>query len=44
MLPALLDDATKRKRNVIIRPHGPNVTLLQLDDLNIGLGRKFAAS
>jgi len=33
MLPAMLDDATAKKRNVIIRPHGPAVTLLQLDDL-----------
>src|SRR5215208_3893137 len=34
MLPGMLDDAAQRKRNVIIRPHGPEVTLLQLDDLN----------
>jgi hypothetical protein len=33
MLPAMLIDAAPRKRNVIIRPHGPEVTLLQLDDL-----------
>jgi hypothetical protein len=33
MLTAMLDDATAKKRNVIIRPHGPTVTLLQLDDL-----------
>src|SRR3954449_11673322 len=33
MLPAMLDDAAQRKRNVIIRPHGSEVTLLQLDDL-----------
>lgn len=33
MLPAMLDDATAKKRNVIIRPHGPEITLLQLDDL-----------
>ena len=33
MLPAMLIDAAQRKRNVIIRPHGPEVTLLQLDDL-----------
>jgi RepB DNA-primase from phage plasmid len=32
-LPAILDDATRQRRNVIIRPHGPGVTLLQLDDL-----------
>jgi RepB DNA-primase from phage plasmid len=33
MLPAMLDDATAKRRNIIIRPHGPEVTLLQLDDL-----------
>jgi hypothetical protein len=33
ILPGMLDEATKHKRNVIIRPHGPEVTLLQLDDL-----------
>jgi hypothetical protein len=33
MLPAMLDDANTRKRNVIVRPHGPGVTFLQLDDL-----------
>ena len=33
MLPGMLRDATANKRNVIIRPHGPDVTLLQLDDL-----------
>src|SRR4051812_39884330 len=32
-LPTMLDDAAQRKHNVIIRPHGPEVTLLQLDDL-----------
>jgi hypothetical protein len=33
ILPGMLDEAERRKRNVIIRPHGPDVTLLQLDDL-----------
>jgi hypothetical protein len=33
-LPAMLDDATTKKRNVIIRPHGPGLMFLQLDDLN----------
>jgi hypothetical protein len=33
LLPLLLDGAADHKRNVIIRPHGPEVTLLQLDDL-----------
>jgi hypothetical protein len=32
-LPGILDTATRQRRNVIIRPHGPGVTLLQLDDL-----------
>jgi hypothetical protein len=36
MLSAMLYDAAKpeHRRNVIIRPHGPAVTLLQLDDLD----------
>jgi hypothetical protein len=33
-LPAMLADATKRQRNVIIRPHGPGMMFLQLDDLD----------
>jgi hypothetical protein len=33
MVPSMLDDATAKRRNVIIRPHGPEITLLQLDDL-----------
>jgi hypothetical protein len=33
-LPAMLDDATDKQRNVIIRPHGPGVMFLQLDDLD----------
>jgi hypothetical protein len=33
-LPAMLDDATAKKRNVIIRPHGPGMVFLQLDDLD----------
>jgi RepB DNA-primase from phage plasmid len=32
-LPAMLDAATAEQRNVIVRPHGPGVTFLQLDDL-----------
>jgi hypothetical protein len=35
-MPAILDDATRRRRNVIVRPHGPGVMFLQLDDLNAG--------
>jgi hypothetical protein len=30
MWPGMLDEAPQRKCNVIIRPHGPEVTLLQL--------------
>jgi RepB DNA-primase from phage plasmid len=32
-LPWMLDDAAGKQRNVIVRPHGPAVTFLQLDDL-----------
>ena len=32
-LPGMLDDATRRQRNLIVRPHGPGVTFIQLDDL-----------
>jgi len=32
-LPAMLDDAGGKQRNVIVRPHGPAVTFIQLDDL-----------
>jgi len=32
-LPEMLDDAAPRQRNVIVRPHGPDVTFIQLDDL-----------
>ena len=32
-LPAMLDAATADKRNVIVRPHGPGVSFIQLDDL-----------
>jgi hypothetical protein len=39
MLPEKLDDATARKRNVIIRPHGPGVTSLQPDDLKAAESR-----
>src|ERR1700761_1461327 len=33
-LPRILDHATRQRRNVIARPHGPDVTFVQLDDLN----------
>jgi hypothetical protein len=32
-LPGMLDKATSSERNVIVRPHGPGITFLQLDDL-----------
>jgi hypothetical protein len=32
-VPALLDDAIIRQRNLIVRPHGPDVTFVQLDDV-----------
>src|SRR3954447_11592744 len=32
-LPGILDSATSSERNVIVRPHGPDITFLQLDDL-----------
>jgi hypothetical protein len=35
-LPAMLDSAPGKQRNVIVRPHGPAVTFIQLDDLKVG--------
>jgi hypothetical protein len=32
-VPAMLDIAPAHQRNVIVRPHGPGVTFIQLDDL-----------
>ena len=32
-LPSLLDSATRKQRNVIVRPHGLGVSFIQLDDL-----------
>jgi hypothetical protein len=32
-LPAMLDHATQAQHNFIVRPHGANVTFIQLDDL-----------
>ena len=32
-LPAMLDVASAKQRNIIVRPHGPAVTFIQLDDL-----------
>jgi hypothetical protein len=34
MIPAILDDAGRQQRNVIVRPHGPGVSFVQLDDLD----------
>jgi len=34
-LPAMLDAATAAERNVIVRPHGPGVSFIQLDDLGL---------
>lgn len=33
LLPGMLDAAAARQHNVIVRPHGPGVSLIQLDDL-----------
>ena len=35
-LPAMLDFAPAKQRNVIVRPHGPGATFIQLDDLKAG--------
>src|SRR5215217_2891554 len=32
-LPGILNAAVASERNVIVRPHGPGVTFIQLDDL-----------
>ena len=32
-VPAMLDIAPAHQRNIIVRPHGPGVTFIQLDDL-----------
>jgi hypothetical protein len=32
-LPRMLDEAPSKQRNVILHPHGPAVTFIQLDDL-----------
>jgi hypothetical protein len=33
VLPAMLDSAPDKQRNIIVRPHGPAVRFIQLDDL-----------
>jgi hypothetical protein len=42
-LPTMLDEATAKKHNVIIRPHGPGTTFLQLDDLDAEKLARIAA-
>jgi hypothetical protein len=32
-MPSELDNAARQQRNLIVRPHGPDITFLQLDDL-----------
>lgn len=41
-LPAMLDSAPAKQRNVIVRPHGPAVTFIQLDDLTPALLSRLA--
>ena len=41
-LPAMLDDATRKQRNLIVRPHGQAVTFVQLDDLAPALLARLA--
>jgi hypothetical protein len=43
ILSAMLDAAPAKQRNVIVRPHGPGVTFIQLDDLKAGKLPKLAA-
>src|SRR5271170_6205543 len=33
IMPGMLDAAPARERNVIVRPHGPGISFIQLDDL-----------
>jgi hypothetical protein len=35
-MPGMLDTATAKELNLIVRPHGPGVTFIQLDDLTAG--------
>jgi hypothetical protein len=44
ILPGILDDATLRQRNLIVRPHGSGVSFIQLDDLNADQLPPLAAS
>jgi hypothetical protein len=37
-VPAMLDIAPAHERNIIVRPHGPGVSFIQLDDLEAAQG------
>jgi hypothetical protein len=41
-MPAMLDGATAKQRNLIVRPHGPGVTFIQLDDLKADMLTRLA--
>jgi hypothetical protein len=41
---SLLDDAIHRQRNLIVRPHGPGISFVQLDDLKANQLPPLAAS
>ena len=41
-MPSILDDATRKERNVIVRPHGPGVAFVQLDDLKADMLARLA--
>ena len=41
-LPAMLDSATSKQRNVIVRPHGLGVSFVQLDDLKADMLARLA--
>jgi hypothetical protein len=43
-LPAMLDSAVGKQRNVIVRPHGPAVMFVQLDDLKADQLPRLAAA
>jgi RepB DNA-primase from phage plasmid len=41
-LPSMLDSAKSKRRNVIVRPHGPGVSFIQLDDLKADMLARLA--
>jgi hypothetical protein len=41
-LPAMLDAAPGKQRNIIVRPHGPAVSFIQLDDMKAGTMEQLA--